>query len=68
MAFALTTAEVCEHLRLSDSTLRRLKHEGVLKAGQHYRAVGSGTKRPPLLWNLEACDEALAHRSRRVLR
>lgn len=67
MAFTLTTTEAAQALRLSAATLARLRTEGVLKAGVHYRAVGAGLKRPPLLWNPEACEAALAQRSRRVL-
>ena len=66
-SFHLTTPEVCAQLRISDSTLRRLRREGVLKAGKHFRAIGSGTVKPALLWDGEATDQALAQRSRRVL-
>jgi len=68
MPFTLTTAEVGEQLRLSDSTLRRLRREGVLKPGQHFRAIGGGIVRPALLWDAAATDQALAQRSRRTLR
>ena len=68
MPFTLTTSEVSDQLRLSDSTLRRLRREGVLKPGQHFRAIGGGTLRPNLLWDPQATDAALAQRSRRVLR
>ena len=56
-------------VRSNDSilSLRRLRDEGVLKAGLHYRALGQGTTRPPLLWDPAATDAALAQRSRRVL-
>jgi hypothetical protein len=67
MAFNLTTTEAAQAIRLSPATLARLRAEGVLKAGVHYRAVGAGLKRSPLLWNAEACETALAQRSRRVL-
>jgi len=67
-AFDATTQEAAHQLRVSDATLRRLRREGVLKPGIHFRAVGSGISRPPLLWNVAAADEALAQRSRRVLR
>ena len=68
MTFQMTTAEVCDHLRLSDTTLRRLRREGFLKPGHHFRAKGTGDNRPQLLWNPDAVDQALAMRSRRVLR
>lgn len=67
-SFTATTQEMAEVLRTSDSTIRRLRREGVLKAGTHYRAIGSGTIRPALLWNVEAVEAALAHRSRKELR
>lgn len=67
MPFTSTTSEAAKQLRLSEVTLRRLRDEGALKAGLHYRAMGQGTKRPPLLWDPAATDAALAQRSRRVL-
>ena len=66
--FLLTTREVGEQLRLSETTLRRLRREGVLRPGQHFRAVGGGTLKPPLLWDAAATDAALAQYSRRVLK
>jgi hypothetical protein len=66
-AFRSTTAEAVEALRISAATLRRLRKEGTLKPGQHFRAAGGGMCRPQLLWNIESCDQALAQRSRRVL-
>jgi hypothetical protein len=66
--FSLTTREVADRLRTSDSTLRRLRREGVLKAGVHFRGQGLGTLRPVLLWDAVAIDAALAQRSRRALR
>lgn len=68
MAFVLSTAELAQALRTSDSTLRRLRREGVLEAGKHFRAVGSGTQRPQLLWCVDAVDQTLAQRSRRLFR
>lgn len=67
-SFTATTSEVVVQLRTSDSTLRRLRKEGVLKPGLHFRAIGSGTVRPSLLWDAAAVDAALAQRSRRALR
>lgn len=68
MSFSHTTREVTELLRLSDATLRRLRKDGVLKPGVHFRAVGFGTQKPALLWDPTATDAALANHSRRVLR
>jgi len=67
MAFNLTTFEAAGFLRISPATLRRLRKEGILKAGVHYRAMGSGSLRPPLLWNEAAIEHALTQRSKRVL-
>ena len=67
MSFALTTTEVAGALRISDTTLRRLRRQGVLRPGIHYRAMGTGTQRPPLIWDPEAVDQALAKRSKREL-
>jgi hypothetical protein len=61
--FTLSTKEICQALRTSDSTLRRLRLEGALQPGIHFRAVGFGTKRPVLLWDAAATDAALAERS-----
>ena len=49
------------------SPVRRLRKEGVLKPGVHYRAMGAGSIRPPLVWDGSAIDLTLAQRSRRVL-
>jgi hypothetical protein len=68
MAFNLTTSEVADLLRTSDTTLRRLRQEGILKPGIHFRAVGPGRVRPALLWDGDAADAALAHRSRKALK
>ena len=43
--FSLTTREVADRLRTSDSSLRRLRREGVLKPGIHFRGQGLGTLR-----------------------
>ncbi len=65
--FTLTTREVAELLRVSDATLRRMRQSGVLRAGIHFRAIGIGTQRPPLLWDPESVEETLANRSRHFL-
>jgi hypothetical protein len=67
MRFSHSTAEVIKELRISESTLRRLRREGVLKPGTHYRLKGLGTERAPLMWDPAATDAALAQRSRRAL-
>jgi hypothetical protein len=67
MRFSHSTAELTQELRISESSLRRLRREGVLKPGTHYRLSGLGTERAPLLWDPSATDAALAQRSRRAL-
>ena len=51
---------------MSESTLLRLRREGVLKPGTHYRATGMGTVRSPLAWDPAATEQALATRTRRT--
>jgi len=68
MAFNLTTVEAVDALRISATTLRRLRKEGVLKPGVHYRAMGAGSIRPPLVGDGSAIDAALVNRSRRTLK
>jgi hypothetical protein len=65
--FSSTTAETAQILRTSESTLRRLRKAGVLKPGVHFCASGAGSIAPSLLWAPEACQEALAKRSRQIL-
>lgn len=67
MAFPLTTPELQKQLRISESSLLRLRKEGVLKPGVHFRTTGVGGQRSRMLWNPEAVDQALANRTRRVL-
>ncbi|MCP9909057.1 hypothetical protein KBZ15_03890 [Cyanobium sp. BA20m-p-22] len=45
----------------------RLRRDGVLRAGDHFRAAGAGVSRPPLLWNIDEVERTLARRSRRLL-
>jgi hypothetical protein len=65
--FSSTTAETAQILRTSESTLRRLRKAGILKPGVHFCASGAGSIAPSLLWAPEACQEALAKRSRQIL-
>jgi hypothetical protein len=67
MEFTHSTREACKALRISDRTLLRLRRDGVLRPGDHFRAAGAGLQRPTLLWNLPEVEKALARRSRRVL-
>jgi hypothetical protein len=67
MRFIATTQEAAQILRTSESTLRRLRRAGVLRPGVHFCASGAGAISPTLLWAPEACQEALAKRSRQIL-
>lgn len=67
MRFQATTQEAALILRISESTLRRLRRAGVLRPGIHFCASGAGSIAPTLLWAPEACQEALAKRSRQIL-
>jgi hypothetical protein len=67
MQFTATTQEAAQILRTSESTLRRLRRTGVLRPGIHFCASGAGSIAPNLLWAPEACQEALAERSRQIL-
>lgn len=67
MRLQATTREAAQVLRTSESTLRRLRRAGVLRPGIHFCASGAGSVAPTLLWAPEACEEALAKRSRQIL-
>ena len=67
MGFTHSTREACAALRISDRTLLRLRRDGVLKPGDHFRAAGAGLYRPSLRWDVTEIERALARRSRRVL-
>ena len=67
MSFSFTTAELIRQSGLSDSTLYRLRKEGILRPGRDYRANGFGTRSPRLAWDPEAVDKSLSLRSKRVL-
>ncbi len=64
MTFTLKTQECAQQLRTSGKTLRRLRLEGHLRPGIHYRAIGAGKVKPSLLWDPEATEAALAKRSK----
>ena len=58
--FNLTTAQICSTLKISESSLYRLRKEGVLRPGVHYRAQGYGSVKPQLRWDPESTEAALA--------
>ena len=64
--FTLTNAEMASALRISLSTLRRLRDAGILRPGKHYLPVGNGLRKPILRWDPRMTEEALMLRSRKV--
>jgi len=67
LRFTVTTKELIELMRTSESTLRRLRRAGVLRPSVHFCAIGMGEKAPNLLWSPEAVEETMAKRTRRLL-
>ena len=65
MKFSTSTAELRDALSFSDSSLYRLRKDGVLRPGVHYRAQGYGSVKPQLRWDPEAVESALAQRTKR---
>ena len=65
--FNATTKEAAAALRMSSKTLRGLRKGGILRAGLHFRANGTGSVRPPLILNIDACAEALRLRTKRLM-
>ena len=65
MRFTQSSAELREALAVSESSLYRLRKEGVLRPGVHYRAQGYGSVKPQLRWDPEAVENALAQRTKR---
>ncbi|MBD2718104.1 helix-turn-helix domain-containing protein [Synechococcus sp. FACHB-909] len=64
--FSLSTAELAEILQISHKTIQRLRADGSLRPAKHYVAVGAGSVRPRLRWDLAAVEEALRLRTRRM--
>ena len=65
MRFTQSTAELQAALLVSESSLYRLRKQGVLRPGVHYRAQGFGSVKPQLRWDPEAVEDALAQRTKR---
>ena len=65
MKFTQSSAELRAALAVSESSLYRLRKEGVLRPGVHYRAQGYGSVKPQLRWDPEAVESALAQRTKR---
>ncbi|MBL1177841.1 hypothetical protein [Pantanalinema sp. GBBB05] len=56
----LTTRVVCENLGISDKHLWKLREEGLLKEGKHWRNIARPqAARPTYRWNLTAIEQAL---------
>ena len=63
--FTQSSAELRAALSVSASSLYRLRKDGVLRPGVHYRAQGYGSVKPQLRWDPEAVESALAQRTKR---
>lgn len=64
--FSATTAELSQALGMGVKSLKTLRQLGVFVAGKHFRYTGAGAVRPRLRWCIEACEEAITQRSRRL--
>lgn len=62
----VTTAQASQHLGISRETMRKLRHRGVFKPGQHFRRW-SCMDRGPLQWHLDNVEAAITNWSRRNL-
>ena len=67
MPFTHTTAELLEEMRISDSTLRRMRATGLFQPGVHFRANGVGVAFPRLVWDPAAVSDALAAHTRQAI-
>ena len=64
----LTTQEAADHFRVSPRTLQRLRAQGLLKAGLHFRRKFPTTN-SPFLYNRERIEQTLSQQcSRRDVR
>lgn len=68
MVFTHTTYEVMDALRVSRTTLNRLRAEDILRPGCHFTAVGPGLKKPALRWDMNQVEATLARRGKQGLR
>ena len=55
----LSTPELCSHLGVSRSSLRRWSQSGVLREGQHWVRMNPCCPRSDQLWQPERCAEQL---------
>jgi DNA-binding CsgD family transcriptional regulator len=55
----ISTAEICQQLAISRSTLFSIREAGLLKNGRHVVAKNPASTRSHLLWHLQRCELAL---------
>lgn len=56
----VATGIMCEALGISDKHLWRLRDEGLLKEGTHWRNIARPqAARPTYRWHLKRCEKAL---------
>ncbi|GAB4465595.1 MAG: hypothetical protein OHK0037_20520 [Elainellaceae cyanobacterium] len=56
----VTTAALCKALGFGVKHLWRLRDEGLLKQGQHWRNIARPqAARPTYRWHLKRCEEAI---------
>lgn len=56
----VTTAKLCEALGISNKHVWKLRDEGLLKQGQHWRNIARPqAARPTYRWHLKRCEKAI---------
>lgn len=56
----ITTTQLCEALGVSSDHISRLRNEGLLKQGEHWRNIARPqAARPTYRWHLKRCESAL---------
>ncbi len=66
MIFTATTGDVRDTLRVSKNTLSRMRADGIFRPGVHFVALGTGSLRASLRWNLAAVEATLQKRSKQM--
>ncbi|MCP9786792.1 hypothetical protein [Cyanobium sp. N5-Cardenillas] len=66
MIFTATTGDVRDSLRVSKNTLARMRADGIFRPGVHFVALGTGSLRASLRWDLAAVEATLQKRSRQM--
>ncbi len=67
MAFAATTGDVQDSLRVSKNTLSRMRADGIFRPGVHFITAGTGLVRPSLRWDLAAVEATLQKRCKQLV-